>query len=62
MQGSIFSQMINQKNSRIFLGVLLFIAIAVPILNLVVPAGSVFHLSTVSTIAAFSKCDRIELK
>ena len=46
MQGSIFSQMINQKNSRIFLGVLLFIAIAVPILNLVVPAGSVFHLST----------------
>ena len=46
MQGSIFSQMINQKNSRIFLGVLLFIAIMVPFLNLVVPAGSVFHLST----------------
>lgn len=46
MQKSIFSQIINEKNSQIFLGVLIFIAIVVPILNLLVPVDSVFHLST----------------
>jgi len=46
MQKSIFSQIMNEKNSQIFLGILVFIAIVVPILNLLVPADSIFHLST----------------
>jgi len=46
MQGSIFSQIINEKNNQIFFGILAFVAVAVPILNLIVPADSVFHLST----------------
>lgn len=46
MQKSIFSQIINEKNSQIFLGVLIFIAVVVPILNLLVPSDSAFHLST----------------
>ena len=46
MQGSIFSQIFNEKNSQIFLGILVFIAIVVPILNLLVPVDSVFHIST----------------
>ena len=46
MQGSIFSQIFNEKNNQIFLGLLGFIAIIVPILNLLVPADSALHLST----------------
>jgi len=46
MQGSIVSQILNEKNSQIFLGILIFIAIVVPILNLLVPVDSIFHLST----------------
>jgi len=46
MQSSIFSQIINEKNSKIFLGVLIFVAIIVPLLNLAVPADSSFHIST----------------
>jgi len=46
MQGSIFSQIFNERNSQVFLGLLIFIAVVVPILNLLVPADSIFHLST----------------
>ncbi|MFK5914279.1 MAG: urea ABC transporter permease subunit UrtC [Woeseiaceae bacterium] len=46
MPGSIFFQIFNERNNQIFLGLLAFIAIMVPILNLVVPADSALHLST----------------
>jgi len=46
MQGSLFSKILNERNSQVFLGLLIFIAIVVPILNLLVPADSIFHLST----------------
>ena len=46
MRESIYSQIINERNSQVFLGLLLFIAIVVPILNLVAPADSAFHMST----------------
>ncbi len=46
MQGSIFYQIFNERNNQVFLGLLAFIAIIVPILNLLVPVDSALHLST----------------